>query len=467
MTDSAQQGKARCDAISVQELLDAETVTVPAYLREQHNPVLGEEPLDIGRYTSRTFFEQEKLKVWPRVWQFVCREEELANPGDHVLYDIVDDSVIVVRGEDGVIRGLINSCLHRGRALRSEGGRVKEFRCPFHAFTWKLDGSFKGMPCEWDFQHLCKSGDGEGGEGRERMGLPQVRVASWKGFVFINFDANCQPLEDYLGVLTQHYAHFPFEKTYKAVHVQKVVPCNWKLGHEAFLEAYHSVATHPQILPYTADANTQYDIYGEHVSRMITPMGVPSPHLGDVEEERIAQSVLDQYAPPDTPRAADTMPPGMSARRFLAEINRQQFAAASGEPLDEATLSELYDAILYGVFPNVQIWAGYNNNLIYQWRPNGDDPNSSIFDIRVLARYPEGGDHPPAVPVHVLESQQGFADAPELGGLGRVFDQDLSNLQHMMKGLKASKTGAVQLASYQESRIRHLHQTLDHYIAAP
>ena len=91
MSDTKQQGgNNRCDAISVQDLLDGEEVPVPAYLREDNNPDMGDEDLPISNYTSRTIHEQEKEKMWPRVWQVVCREEDILKAGELYIHDCVE-----------------------------------------------------------------------------------------------------------------------------------------------------------------------------------------------------------------------------------------------------------------------------------------------------------------------------------------------------------------------------------------
>jgi len=87
----------------------------------------------------------------------------------------------------------------------------------------------------------------------EKFCLPEVRVATWEGFVFINIDPNAPPLEDYLGGITEHFASLarpPLRDRYKAMHVAKPVRCNWKVALEAFLEGYHTIVTHAQSLPY-------------------------------------------------------------------------------------------------------------------------------------------------------------------------------------------------------------------------
>ena len=199
-----------------------------------------------------------------------CRLEDIPEVGDHVVYNIVHDSVIVVRtGPDPAdIRGFINSCLHRGTLLRESDGCVKQFRCPFHGFTWALDGSLNFVPGAWDFKHLDW----------DEFRLPEVRVDCWGGFVFINFDLDSEELLSYLEILPQHFEAFDLESRYKAIHVAKVMPCNWKLCAEAFVEAYHVPYAHPQSLPYYGDSNTQYDIWPgvRHINRMISAQVFPA-----------------------------------------------------------------------------------------------------------------------------------------------------------------------------------------------
>lgn len=452
-----QGGDVRCDGVSFQDLLDLEEVDVPAYLRENTCPYMGDEDIDVARYTSREFHELEKKKLWPKVWQMVCREEDIPEPGDHFLYNLFDESVIVTRSSETQIKGFINSCLHRGRLLRDEGGCVNQFRCPFHGATWDLQGKFVGIPCEWDFSHLKE----------KDMNLPEVRVDTWGGFVFINFDKNAPSLQEYMGVMPDHFSRFPLHDYYKAVHVQRVVKSNWKVGAEAFMESFHTVQTHREILTFTGDANSQYDTFGDNVSRSVTPMGVPSPHTTGVTEEDIMKDILALSGRMALDSAEGlAMPEGLTARKFIGETNRTLFEEASGDDLSDATLAELEDAILYSLFPNFQVWIGYHGNIVYRFIPNGDDQDSCIFDVMLLMRYPKGTKRPDAVPVHRLNDDQPFSAAPELGALGPVFDQDDGNMGAVQRGMKASRKGKVSLASYQESRIRHLHQTIDKYLNA-
>jgi nitrite reductase/ring-hydroxylating ferredoxin subunit len=444
------------DPTTFQRLLDEETVPVPEFLRPAPPAGLGDADMAVSRYFSADFHKQEMDKMWPRVWQFVARDEAIPDAGDHVVHDIGDHSVIVMRGDDGVVRAFANSCLHRGIALRPTGGNVEQLRCPFHGFTWDLAGAMKSLPCAWDFKHF----------GRDRQDLPQVRVETWAGFIFINFDKNAAPLVDWLGVLPEHCADYGLERATTIVHVRKRIPCNWKLAQEAFFESFHVRATHPHILTFTDDVDSQYDLYGDNLARCITPMSIASPNLDGVTQTEVMHDCIAASGRmADGDGDAHTLPPGMTARQYVGEMNRAAYAAASGVDLSHATLAELQDAILYSVFPHFQIWAGYFGNIVYRAMPDGHNPESCIYDVMVLGRHKAHEPRPAAVPVHWLSDDEPFSSAPELGALGPVLDQDMRNLPHMTRGLKASMTGVVTLASYQELRIRAHHHTLDKYLA--
>ena len=409
------------------------------------------------RYTSRDFHEREKAKLWPRVWQMACREESIPETGDYTIYEIVDRSFLLVRQADGGIKAFHNSCLHRGRLLATQPGSVTQFRCPFHGFTWSLDGSLKEVPCRWDFP----------GINDEDCALPQARVDTWGGWVFLNMSADVIPLPQYLGLLPQHFADWGLAQSYVGVHVARVVGSNWKVTLEAFSEAWHSKDTHPQILTYTGDTNSQYDVWPEHphIDRMITPFGVPSPYLeGKITEQETFDALMSMPGSRRGPPVKMEVPAGMTGRALVARLMRDNLAKSYGEDLSRAAESEILDGILYNVFPNFVPWGGFGPNLNYRFRPNGDDPDSSIMDVMMLMRHPRDTPKPAAAAVHWLAPDEPWTNAAELGALGPIFDQDMSNLAFMQKGLKSSARKRVLLSRYQESRLRHLHDMLDRYL---
>ncbi len=366
----------------VQELLDGESRPVPASLRDTANDDLGTGGVARARYTSRSVHDLEVAKVWSKVWQMACREEQIPAVGDSIVYDVAGFSLIVVRRGPDEIRAFHNSCLHRGTRLRTQPGPVAELRCPFHGFTWNLDGSFAGMPCPWDFPHVDTA----------RFCLPEARVGTWGGFVFVNLDEGAEPLESYLEILPDHFAGWPLQDRYLTAHVVRPLPCNWKVALEAFIESYHTVAVHPQLLKTSGDTQTEYDVYPgiRHVSRMITPVGIASEHMdGEVAEQDIVDAMFLTRHDPDA-----TVPDGATARHLLAARMRDQLSEATARDYSAITDCEALDAIEYFVFPNFMPWAGYTTPLVYRFRPLGSDHTRSLMDVMLLEPWDEG--QPPA-----------------------------------------------------------------------
>lgn len=428
---------------------DADAVGVPAFLRAESPGHFGDEPLAAARYTAQAFFDLEVERLWPRVWQMVCREEDLAEVGDVLPYDIVGYSFAIVRTAPGRIQAYYNSCPHRGRKLITEPARMDTIRCPFHGFSWHLDGTLKRLPCSWDFTHVPA----------DDLRLREVRLDCWGGFVFLNIDGGAPPLAEWLGVLPEHFARWRFEDRWKAVHVGKVIACNWKVAQEAFMESYHVVATHPQILEYCADANARYDVLGANVNRNLTAFGAPSPHLGaGVAADRTVGGMLSLLG-----RSTGASGPG-APRAVLGRLVRQSFQKAYGGDWSAASDAELLDALVYNVFPNVAPWGGFAPNIVYRWRPNGRDVDSCLMEVMILKPVVAGQPRPRAVPMRLLGADERWCEVKELPILGPVIEQDMGNLALVQEGLRASGTGRVHLGHYQESRIRHFHTRIDDFL---
>lgn len=434
---------------SYDDYLARDSVGAPDVLVQETWSSLGTAPVSAERYTSQAWFDLEAAKLWPRVWQMVCREEDIPNVGDAHVYEIVGKSFVVVRTAPDRIRAYYNSCLHRGRKLLDRSGHVEQLRCTFHGFSWGLDGCAKSVPCRWDFPQLSD----------DDLKLPEARIETWGGFVFLNMDSRAPSLAEYLGVLPRHFERWQLEKRWKAAHVGKVIQCNWKIAQEAFMESYHVIATHPQILEFCADANARYDILGDHVNRNLTAFGAPSPHMGGrAQPERTVEGMLNLWgyrqkkAEEGEPRAA------------LGRLVRESFRRAYGGDWSRVSDAEVLDALVYNVFPNFAPWGGFAPNIVYRWRPNGRDVNSCLMEVMLLKPVKEGDPRPAPAQFKLLGPEQRWSDAPELPILGPVIDQDMENMPYVQEGLLASGTGTVHFADYQESRIRHFHQTLARYV---
>lgn len=455
----------RCPAMSYTEMLEGDTRRVPDYLFEESNIDYPTDPIPIEPYISEDFARLEREKMWPNVWLFAAREDELPEPGDTVVFEINEKSFLVIRQRDGSVRAFYNVCLHRGRKLRTKSGNGAQLRCGFHGFTWNNDGSLKEIPCAWDFKHL---------EGKD-MSLPEVRVNVWQGFVMITENRDIPEFTDWVGPVLDQYEAYDFRNRYTGMWVAKRVPANWKATAEAFMEAWHSVTTHPQLLPFLGDANTRYDLYGDFFNRAITPSGVLSPHMTGKDQQYILDKMAEFSGGSDakTNRRFNASSEGapldpddpLQARKLLAEASRQGFAQQYGYDYSDKSDAEILDNFTYNIFPNFSPWIGYLPTLVYRWLP-GDTPDWCVMEIRLLMPTPKGEKRPRAVERLYIPDDQPFAWAKDVMGeaLAGVFDQDLANLPHVQTGMKASANGLMELGAYQDSRVRHFQTTLMKYI---
>ena len=460
LTGDMKLGEDRSEGVSWAELMASDSVPPPQFLRDESYTYRGSDPIPAERYTSEEFAKLERERMWPYVWQFAAREEELPEPGDYVVFENAGRSFILSRQDDGSIRAFHNVCLHRGRKLRTEDGHADTFTCPFHAFSWNKDASFNKMPCEWDFPHLKK----------DRMDLPQAEVGRWSGYVFIREESGGPSLEEYLAPLPEHFKRWRHEECATVMHVAKEVPANWKVTMEAFMEAWHTIVTHPQLLPFTGDSNAAYWTWGDNVNVNLVPFGVMSPHIEEGQGEQwIVDEFIkyngrssDNYDPSSDPMKIE-VPEGQKAREALGNRMREVYTEQTGYDHSDATDAEVLDALVYNVFPNFAPWGGFMPNIVYSWKP-GATPDTCVMEVRILARMKKGEPIPRAAPRKFLRLDQKWTEATELGGLGDVFEQDMDNLPYVQDGLHASKTGKVNLGNYQEIRIRQFQDTMMKYI---
>ncbi|MBI1179699.1 MAG: Rieske 2Fe-2S domain-containing protein [Alphaproteobacteria bacterium] len=449
-------GDARCPGISVQDLLDDDSRPVPDYLTTESYFFLGDKDIAFSRYTSPDYFRRELEQLWPKVWQWACREEHIPETGDYVVYDVGPYSILVVRAEDGGIRAFRNACTHRGTKLRPSysSGSIEHIRCPYHGWTFNLDGDLASFPCEWDFPHVDP----------KDYALGAVQVDTWGGFVFINMDPDAPPLREYMAPLPEHVDSAVFANRYVAIHVQKELDCNWKIASEAFLEAYHVMETHSQLMRTNGDANTQYDFYGDNVNRLINVAGSPSAFL---QEPMTEQEILDCFLIGDRSDVGEKLlvPEGGTARKVMAQFYRDMVAKRGGTDLSRVSDSEIVDSIAYFVFPNQQFFSGISFPIVYRFRPLGMQHDKSLFDLIILKQRPlDGSPVEPAEPVR-LKPEESYTIVPGMDPyVGHVYDQDTGNMEAAQEGAMTSGRAGATLGNYQEIRIRHMHRTLEKYV---
>lgn len=451
---------------SVQSVISKDTHQAAEHYRTASFVDMGTQDISIDRYTSREWHELEKEKLWKKTWQVACRVEDIPEVGNTYVYDICDDSVILVRTAENTIKAYVNACLHRGNALCLEDETHKtEFRCPYHGYTWSLEGELKFIPGQWDFEHINK----------KEFCLPEVKMDIWGGFVFINLDDDCAPLMDYLEILPDHFSGEEFESRYKAIHVSQVVPCNWKVVLEAFIEGYHVAETHYNkdennmpsadgIAAFSADTKVQYDVWPEskHINRLLLLDGVSSQYVAHkVDEQKIVDMMLHRLPKEMRP----VLKEGERARDVIADFNRKALSELYGVDFSEASTFDMLDQAQYNIFPNFTIWPTPFAPLCYRFRPWNDSQDEALFELWFLHPIPQDGRDYQVAAEHRLAPDELWASREELGPYGPIVDQDIPNLGRLTKGLKATRKPGVTLGQYQESRIRHFENTLDEYLA--
>ncbi len=431
------------------EYLKGDRGTVPDLMWER-----GEEPdpgvmhLDPSCFYSTEYFDREVERLWKRAWLVACRENDIPNVGDWVEFSIAGQSLLIVRDGIDSIRALRNACRHRGTKVAKGRGSASGFTCPFHGWTYSLDGKLEKLPCEWDFP----------GENRAKLGLTPVSTGLWDGWVFINLDSNPQTLGTYLGpVVPRHFARYKCGEKWKRIHFGVEVPCNWKIVAEAFMETYHIPITHPTLRFSSADVQTRYDLFGLH-SRLLEPNAAPCVQ----PEKPVTDAEIVNATFGGSLREAKGTPDNRPAREQVSDAYRAA-AKARGVELDYSD-AEMLDSMLYVVFPNFFPWAG-TLGLNYRFRPNGLDPESSIFEFMILDPLPAGQSRPADTPVRMLKREEKLADYDDvLMGLGRLLDQDLANCGRIQESVRS--LNYMILSHRQEQMIRRFHTNLERFMAS-
>lgn len=402
------------------------------------------------QYVDPEFAARERTAMWSRVWIMAGRVEQVPEPGDFIVYEGPVASLIVIRGDDNQLRSFVNSCPHRGMKLCVGEGSVGRITCPFHSFAWNLDGGIAHIPSRWDFAEL---------EGQD-ISLPQIRLDTWGGFIFVNHDPGCAPLAAYLGRMLTDFEGWKHDDRYAAKLIRKTIHANWKTCIETFIESFHLSGIHPQALPFGGDSSTQYDVWDDqpHMSRMLQPLGIRSDHFGrTLTEQEVLGAAMRTIMGNDA--VVPDLPEGMSARAYLAQMIRQNPAS---QPISD---TELLDALQYSIFPNVVLFRSSFYPYTYRFTPDHNDPGKTVYDFYIFEPLPADGSQPPPTELIELGDDDSYAECGAFPPwLGQIYDQDSEGLARIQSGLDHGGTADLFFARYQEVRIRHLHQILERYL---
>ncbi len=187
--------------------------------------------------------------IFAKQWLLVGHQSEIPNAGDYFLTTVADESLIIIRDSKLNIRAFYNVCRHRGTRLKEEAcGHALVIQCPYHAWTYGLDGRLVGAP------HM----DDVPGFDKADYPLNAVNLALWEGFIFVNLETNPMPLEKWFAPLAGKFSHWNIPTLQPAKRIEYDVRANWKLMFENYSECYHCPGVHPQlqkVSPYDSAEN--------------------------------------------------------------------------------------------------------------------------------------------------------------------------------------------------------------------
>jgi Rieske 2Fe-2S family protein len=200
-------------------------------------------------FVSPEVFAEEQEKIFSAQWVLVGHQSQIPKTGDYLAQEVAGESLIVVRDKSGEVRGFYNVCRHRGTRLKEDAcGHASAIQCPYHAWTYALDGKLIGAP------HM----DEVAGFNKAEHSLHAVNVALWEGFIFVNLAKKSMPLDKVFVTLAGKFTHWNMSILRSAKRITYDVRANWKLIFENYSECYHCPGVHPtlaQLTPYDSAQN--------------------------------------------------------------------------------------------------------------------------------------------------------------------------------------------------------------------
>ena len=429
------------------------------------------------RYFSDEFAALEQARLWPQVWQWACRQEDIPNAGDYCVYDIAGQSLIVVRTTKNDIKAFHNVCPHRGRRLLSGKGHITKFHCVFHAWQWDLDGNNTRILDQEQW-------DGCPNMNPEELKLAAVHIGEWGGFVFISMAEKPEPIEAFLAPAIAAFKPLALDKMRYCWHLRIDVESNWKVAQEAFMESYHVWGTHPQLLPFVDERNISEakGKHGRHIYFYELPPGTPSRRLGefnyDLNQLRegfagfigalgkqvgnpewngqmtrrsidAAQSTLASL--PDNTPIYDAVGAAVMAMKAAADADDAFFPMPTDE--ERANLGDDWN-----IFPTLSIVPAFDGVLVFRALPRGNNPNQCTLEMISLLHWGKGKE-PKVEEQYLNDWRKQHKDV-----VPPLLVQDLMNMEDVQKGLHSIGLKSLRPNPVQEVQVSHFHAVLNEYL---
>jgi choline monooxygenase len=225
-------------------MMTPQNIFDPKHYEGVRKPLLEADTMPAFTYTSPEFYQREVERIWRKTWNFIGSADQIRNNGDYFTLNFAGVPTIVLRDHDGKIRAFANTCRHRGSELLEGKGNCKLIVCPYHSWTYDLNGNLRGTPEMDKTQNFNKTD----------YGLTPISIDTWGNFLFINFDKNPEPLKKHLGDLPEKLAPYRLENMALVRRKAFEMDCNWKLFVENAKESYHIGTVHRATINQYASA---------------------------------------------------------------------------------------------------------------------------------------------------------------------------------------------------------------------
>ena len=423
--------------------------------------------LSKDRYISEDFMQSEWEGIWTKAWLFAGLESDLLEPGDFFIYDIGRESIVITRNNENEISAFYNVCQHRGNKIVTlESGSFSKVSCPYHGWTYGLDGTLEHVPDRELFKE---------GVPCEEKSLKPVKVSVWAGLVFINMDENSSSLETFLGSIVDQLKPYKFEKMNLVKHqTVSLLETNWKTVRDNFLEQYHVDFIHPQHASFVDCCDAENDLWPfGHTRTMVTsPVVNPRYSTPDEPPEFMKDYLKGLRLNPDDFHGK------VPEIRKAIQKQKRVIGDELGFDFSEFTDDQVSDVLQYDIFPNIFMTIHPERLWIFGPKPHHSDPNKCSFtkwsfqipshqvrdeskELELLpgsSFYEQTGSRPE----HDIFTREDVVQGRK--SLTVTIDQDIHYLNDMQAGMHSKGFDSATLSN-DEERLQHFHDWVDNWIS--
>ena len=423
--------------------------------------------LSKDRYISEDFMQSEWEGIWTKAWLFAGLESDLLEPGDFFIYDIGRESIVITRNNENEISAFYNVCQHRGNKIVTlESGSFSKVSCPYHGWTYGLDGTLEHVPDRELFKE---------GVPCEEKSLKPVKVSVWAGLVFINMDENSSSLETFLGPIVDQLKPYKFEKMNLVKHqTVSLLETNWKTVRDNFLEQYHVDFIHPQHASFVDCCDAENDLWPfGHTRTMVTsPVVNPRYSTPDEPPEFMKDYLKGLRLNPDDFHGK------VPEIRKAIQKQKRVIGDELGFDFSEFTDDQVSDVLQYDIFPNIFMTIHPERLWIFGPKPHHSDPNKCSFtkwsfqipshqvrdeskELELLpgsSFYEQTGSRPE----HDIFTRDDVVQGRK--SLTVTIDQDIHYLNDMQAGMHSKGFDSATLSN-DEERLQHFHDWVDDWIS--